>query len=213
ILRASASSACAWLMKTIAMNSLWTCARRPMQPGARVRVSSRSTNAGREPHAGRVRRTRRPTGYAARMLQFLTPVAAARHPLPHWRVLMFATYIRRLTCVAAVAVVPCTALAQDDNGDAKATPTVRRTADQQSNVPVGVQEVERSVERAVDRFRIGVSGGVAFDPELIDVGAHATFGPIFNPNVEFRPGVELGLGEVTTTFGINLDVLYSLRDQ
>src|SRR5690606_23630115 len=59
----------------------------------------------------------------------------------------------------------------------------------------------------------GVSGGVAFDPELIDVGAHATFGPIFTPNVEFRPGVELGLGEITTTFGINLDVLYSLRDE
>lgn len=84
------------------------------------------------------------------------------------------------------------------------------SAAQESNVPAPVQQAEQAVERAVDRFRIGVSGGVAFDPELIDFGAHATFGPIFNPNVAFRPGVEFGLGELTTLFGINLDVLYAL---
>ena len=63
---------------------------------------------------------------------------------------------------------------------------------------------------------MGVQGGVGLDPEILDVGAHATFGPLFNPNVEFRPGVELGVGEITTLFAINLDVLYSftgsLRD-
>lgn len=81
---------------------------------------------------------------------------------------------------------------------------------QQSNVPQAAQEVEGAVERAVDRFGVGVSAGVAFDPELIDLGAHATFAPIFSPDVEFRPGVELGLGELTTLFAINLDVLYRL---
>lgn len=64
------------------------------------------------------------------------------------------------------------------------------------------------MEGAVRRFRVGVFGGVGLDPELIDFGAHATFGPIFTPAVEFRPGIEFGLGELTTMFGINLDVLY-----
>ena len=41
-------------------------------------------------------------------------------------------------------------------------------------------------------------------------GAHAAFAPVFNRNVEFRPGIEFGVGEVTTLFGINLDVLYTL---
>ena len=70
-------------------------------------------------------------------------------------------------------------------------------------------QAQGSVEDAARRFRLGVTGGVAFDPELIDIGAHAAFSPIFVPAVEFRPGAELGLGEVTTLFGINLDVLYT----
>ena len=83
-------------------------------------------------------------------------------------------------------------------------------AAQQSNVPQPAQEVEQAVERVVDRFGVGVSAGVAFDPELIHLGAHATFAPIFSPDVEFRPGVEVGLGELTTLLAINLDVIYML---
>lgn len=79
---------------------------------------------------------------------------------------------------------------------------------QQPNTPAQVQQAEQDVEEAVRRFRIGVFGGVGIDPELIDFGAHATFAPIFTPAVEFRPGIEFGLGELTTMFGINLDVLY-----
>jgi hypothetical protein len=59
-------------------------------------------------------------------------------------------------------------------------------------------------------LRIGVSAGVALDPELIDVGVHGTLMPIFHRRVGFRPGVEIGVGELTTLFGINLDVLYTL---
>ncbi len=81
---------------------------------------------------------------------------------------------------------------------------------QQSNVPPPARQAEDAVERAVERFRIGVAGGVGLDPELIQFGAHAAFAPIFSPNVEFRPGIEFGLGELTTLFGINLDVLYTL---
>ena len=79
-----------------------------------------------------------------------------------------------------------------------------------SNVPAQVEQAEDAVEDAVRRFRIGVEGGVGIDPELIVFGAHAAFGPIFTPSLEFRPGIEFGVGEVTTAFGINLDVLYTL---
>lgn len=61
------------------------------------------------------------------------------------------------------------------------------------------------------RFGVGVVGGVGLDPELIDVGAHATFGPVFKPDLLFRPGLEIGAGEVTTFLGINLDFVYSFR--
>jgi hypothetical protein len=81
---------------------------------------------------------------------------------------------------------------------------------QQSNVPAAAQQAENAVERAVERFRIGVFGGIGVDPELIEFGGQATFGPVFNRNVAFRPGVEFGLGELTTMFVINLDVLYTL---
>ena len=81
---------------------------------------------------------------------------------------------------------------------------------QQTNVPPEVQRAEAAVERAVRRFRMGVQGGVGLDPELIIFGAHGAFGPFFTPNVEFRPGVEIGVGEVTTALSINLDVLYTL---
>jgi hypothetical protein len=82
-------------------------------------------------------------------------------------------------------------------------------AAQQNNVPAQARQAEDAVERAVRRFRLGVVGGVGLDPELIMFGAHGAFGPIFNRNVAFRPGIEFGVGEVTTLFGINLDVLYT----
>ena len=78
------------------------------------------------------------------------------------------------------------------------------------NVPQAGQQAAADVERAVKRFRIGVQGGVGLDPEILDVGVHAAFGPVFHPNLEFRPGVEIGVGEVTTLFGINLDLLYTV---
>ena len=79
----------------------------------------------------------------------------------------------------------------------------------QQNVPAA-QRAEDRVEDAVRRFGIGVTAGVGLDPELIMFGGHGTFGPIFNRNVSFRPGLEFGVGEVTTMLGINLEVLYAL---
>jgi hypothetical protein len=84
-----------------------------------------------------------------------------------------------------------------------------RTAIAQQNVPPAAQRAQAEVESASRRFGAGVQGGIGLDPEIINFGAHATFGPL-RPNLQFRPGVEFGLGELTTMFGINLDVLYTI---
>jgi len=77
-------------------------------------------------------------------------------------------------------------------------------------VPPATRQAEDAVERTVERFRIGLEGAVGLDPELVMFGAQATFAPIFTGNLELRPGVEFGLGEVTTSFAVNMDVLYVL---
>jgi hypothetical protein len=77
-------------------------------------------------------------------------------------------------------------------------------------IPDEARRLESQIERQARRYRMGVEAGVALDPELIPVGAHATFGPFFSENVMFRPNVELALGEVTTLFAIHLDVLYAI---
>ena len=97
----------------------------------------------------------------------------------------------------AVLIVPLSARAQQRAPQAEGT--VSTVAEQ--NVPPAAQRAEGGVERAVRRFRLGLQGGVGLDPEILDVGVHALFGPIFTPNVEFRPVVEVGVGEVTTLFG------------
>src|SRR5690349_2983503 len=79
----------------------------------------------------------------------------------------------------------------------------------QGNVPSQVQQAQSSVSSAVRKWGVGVDGGVGLNPELLMFGAHGTFGPVFIPTVQFRPGFEFGVGEVTTLFGINLDVLYT----
>jgi hypothetical protein len=114
---------------------------------------------------------------------------------------------------AALLMVPSIASAQQD---VEISNTVERTqvasaqAGQQGNVPQPVQQAEQAVERVVERFGIGVTGGVAVDPELIMFGAYATFAPIFHPDVSFRPGFDIGVGEVTTSFMINADFLFAL---
>jgi len=79
---------------------------------------------------------------------------------------------------------------------------------QEQNVPAPAQRAQGTVERAVHKYGVGVEAGVGLDPELVVFGGHGTFGPIFSNAVEFRPGLEAGIGEVTTFLGINLDVLY-----
>ena len=73
-----------------------------------------------------------------------------------------------------------------------------------------VEPEETILQGLHDHARFGVQGGIGLDPEIIDFGAHATFGPLFRPTLQLRPGIEFGLGEVTTLFGINIDVLYTI---
>jgi hypothetical protein len=112
-----------------------------------------------------------------------------------------------LIVIAAMLIFPYPSQAQENSGSRLQS---QQAAALQQNVPAEARQVEADVESAVKRFGVGVFGGVALDPELIDFGAHATFGPIFLPAVQFRPGVEFGLGEVTTMFAVNLDVVYTL---
>jgi len=115
--------------------------------------------------------------------------------------------------LTALSVLSADALAQQNTGAVPSRTSFELAAAQQStpqNVPAGAVQAENTVEEAVRRFRIGVQAGIALDPELIDFGAHAHFGPIFKSGIDFRPGFEFGLGEITTLFGINLDVLYTL---
>jgi hypothetical protein len=79
----------------------------------------------------------------------------------------------------------------------------------QGNVPQTAQRAEAQAKRAARRFNLGVQGGVGLDPELVDVGVHGSFGPIFDPNLAFRPALELGFGEVTTMLAVNLDLIYT----
>ena len=78
-----------------------------------------------------------------------------------------------------------------------------------TDVPPEVQQAEVTVERP-RALPAGRRRWCGLDPELLMFGAHGTFGPLFNRNVDIRPGIEFGLGEVTTMFGINVDVLYVL---
>ena len=101
---------------------------------------------------------------------------------------------------AAPTAIAITLLADAPEGTA--------TADEP--VPAEVRRLEAQIERQVRRYRVGVAGGVALDPELISMGAHATLGPFFNRNVAFRPNLELAIGEVTTLLVLHLDVLYTI---
>jgi hypothetical protein len=117
---------------------------------------------------------------------------------------------RALMITAAMLLCPYVASAQQGGVASPQQTSPQQTSPQQTNVPAGVRQAEDAVERTVRRFRIGVEGGVGLDPELIVFGVHGAFAPIFRRDIEFRPGLEFGVGEVTTAFGINLDVLYFL---
>ncbi|HEU5020232.1 MAG TPA: hypothetical protein VFT60_00030 [Bryobacteraceae bacterium] len=84
------------------------------------------------------------------------------------------------------------------------------TGGSSSVVPPEVRTLERNIERETRRFRVGVRGGVALDPELILIGVQSRIGPFFHRNVYFRPNVEFAWGEVTALFALSPEVIYRL---
>jgi hypothetical protein len=107
-------------------------------------------------------------------------------------------------CCAVLLLLPHAASAQQPRTSAAVANA------QAPNVPAQAQSAADATEETVRRFGGGVDGGIALDPELIMFGAHATFQPVFRNAIAFRPGIEFGIGELTTLFGVNLDVTYRL---
>ena len=77
-------------------------------------------------------------------------------------------------------------------------------------VPASVRQLERSISRQARRYRLGVRGATALDPELFMFGAHMQLGPFFNENVFARPNLEIGFGELTTLLAFNFEGIYRL---
>lgn len=79
---------------------------------------------------------------------------------------------------------------------------------QAAPVPEQVREAENDIRRESRRWRLGVRGGGAFDPELFTFGVQSQMGPIFHPRVLFRPNAEFAFGEVTDLVALNLEGIY-----
>ena len=77
-------------------------------------------------------------------------------------------------------------------------------------VPSSVRATENAIARDARKFHFGIQGGVALNPELMDFGVNAKFGPFFTKRVNFRPSVDFAFGEITKLFALNLDMLYNL---
>jgi hypothetical protein len=77
-------------------------------------------------------------------------------------------------------------------------------------VPESVRKAESAIQREAKRFRFGFQGGVGLDPEVIDFGIHAKFGPFFTKNLLFRPSVDFAYGEVTRLFALNAEAIYRM---
>jgi hypothetical protein len=95
------------------------------------------------------------------------------------------------------------------SGIQPSTPAPARTEDV---IPPNVRRLQREIERNVRRYRAGIRAGVALDPELISLGAHATLGPIFSRRLLLRPNMEFAYGELTTLFAVNLEGIYRLSE-
>jgi hypothetical protein len=78
--------------------------------------------------------------------------------------------------------------------------------------PEKVREIEGEIRRESRRWRIGVRGGAAFNPELFTFGLQSQMGPIFHPRVLFRPNAEFAFGEVTDLIAVNLEAVYRFSE-
>jgi hypothetical protein len=121
----------------------------------------------------------------------------------------------RTKALARGARVRVTAGPADENGTRSANDvTVLSAASggdkgaQAAPVPEKVRDVESEIKRESRRWRLGVRGGAAFDPELFTFGVQSQMGPIFHPRFLFRPNAEFAFGEVTDLIALNLEGIY-----
>ncbi len=77
-------------------------------------------------------------------------------------------------------------------------------------IPASVRNLERTIERQTNRWRLGIRGATSLDPELFLFGVHSQLGPFFNENVYARPNLEIGFGELTTLLALNFEGVYRL---
>ena len=84
---------------------------------------------------------------------------------------------------------------------------------QAAPVPQKIRGMESDIRRESRRWRLGVRGGAAFDPELFTFGVQSQMGPIFHPRVLFRPNAEFAFGEVTDLISLNLEAIYRFSDR
>jgi hypothetical protein len=81
---------------------------------------------------------------------------------------------------------------------------------EEDQVPGSVRQLERTIQRQTRKYRLGVRGATALDPELFMFGVHGQMGPFFSENVFARPSFELGFGELTTLVALNFEGVYRL---
>jgi len=83
-------------------------------------------------------------------------------------------------------------------------------ASQPDVVPDSIRATESAIARDARKFHFGFQAGVALDPELMDFGIHAKFGPFFSKRASFRPSVDFAFGEITKLFSLNADAIFNL---
>jgi len=80
----------------------------------------------------------------------------------------------------------------------------------EDQIPGSVRSLENSIKRQTKKYRLGVRGATALDPELFLFGVHSQMGPFFSDNIYARPNLELGFGELTTLLAFNFEGMYRL---
>jgi hypothetical protein len=118
---------------------------------------------------------------------------------------VYRSIVSALALTAFSFVHPSTALGQAPAATSDGLVRAQSSGPQQTPT-----QIDDAAERTLKRFRAGVVGGVGLDPESLLFGAHATVGPFFSRYLDLRPGIEAGVGEITTLLGINVDVMYRL---
>ena len=96
-------------------------------------------------------------------------------------------------------------ITRQDNVDVFQATKVEQTADDCGPIAFSVEGLKDDI----GRFRVGIRGGLAIDPELVVIGAQAQLGPLVR-SLWFRPTAEFGFGEVTKVFSLNGDLVYFL---